>query len=333
MRQEEDQEEDTWDVAMAAATCLTLISVAAGDPVVPLVMRFVTEHLDKPNWREREAATMAFGCILEGPSEAALKPLVESGVAVLVNRLADAPAPHVAVQDAAAWALGRLCEYQSESIPADKYPVLYNALLIALGPQFPPRVATHACWALMNLAEAQLDNADDATSQLSPYLTHVLNQLNTVLQRDDTDEHNLRASAYEAINMCIQAAPMDCSSLVQQQLPLMIQRLQQTFQMSILSRDDQDTKNELQALICGCLQTIVTKMGPAIGQPYAGEATIADTIMGLVLQLFTDNNTTLLEEALMLIGAIANGTWFPRTSRFPPPLFAGRGPSVLDAPV
>lgn len=43
----------------------------AGDAIVPLVMPFVTANIQKADgaesWRLREAATFAFGSILEGP--------------------------------------------------------------------------------------------------------------------------------------------------------------------------------------------------------------------------------------------------------------------------
>ena len=55
----------------AAGTCLALCASVAGDAIVPLVMPFVTANIQKADgtesWRFREAATFAFGSILEGP--------------------------------------------------------------------------------------------------------------------------------------------------------------------------------------------------------------------------------------------------------------------------
>lgn len=36
----------------------------------------IKEHIKNPDWRYRDAAVMAFGCILQGPEPNQLKPLV-----------------------------------------------------------------------------------------------------------------------------------------------------------------------------------------------------------------------------------------------------------------
>jgi hypothetical protein len=59
--QEDEPEEDTWNVAMAAGTCLSLIAGTAGDDVIPYVMPFVQENINHAEWKNREAATLAFG--------------------------------------------------------------------------------------------------------------------------------------------------------------------------------------------------------------------------------------------------------------------------------
>lgn len=47
-KQEEDQEEDAWNVAMAAGTCLALVAQAVGDDVVSHVMEFVKANIQSP---------------------------------------------------------------------------------------------------------------------------------------------------------------------------------------------------------------------------------------------------------------------------------------------
>jgi HEAT-like repeat len=41
------------------------------------------------NWRQREAAVMAFGAVLEGPDDEKLAPLVRSAMPVLVTLMRD----------------------------------------------------------------------------------------------------------------------------------------------------------------------------------------------------------------------------------------------------
>ena len=47
-----------------------------GDDVVASVLPFVQGNITNENWKYRDAAIMAFGSILEGPSQKALEPIV-----------------------------------------------------------------------------------------------------------------------------------------------------------------------------------------------------------------------------------------------------------------
>lgn len=53
-----------------------LLATCCEDDIVPHVLPFIKEHIKNPDWRYRDAAVMAFGCILEGPEPNQLKPLV-----------------------------------------------------------------------------------------------------------------------------------------------------------------------------------------------------------------------------------------------------------------
>ena len=65
-RQQKGQDDDTWNLAMASATCLSLVAQVARDDVVGAVMPWVEAHVRCPDWRPREAAMLAFGSITEG---------------------------------------------------------------------------------------------------------------------------------------------------------------------------------------------------------------------------------------------------------------------------
>ena len=53
-----------------------LLATCCEDDIVPHVLPFIKEHIKNPDWQYRDAAVMAFGCILEGPEPNQLKPLV-----------------------------------------------------------------------------------------------------------------------------------------------------------------------------------------------------------------------------------------------------------------
>lgn len=63
---------------MSAATCLSLLANTVQDAIVPPVVQFVEGNIQSADWHQREAAVMAFGSILEGPSGTVLGPLVKS---------------------------------------------------------------------------------------------------------------------------------------------------------------------------------------------------------------------------------------------------------------
>ncbi|PIA48527.1 hypothetical protein AQUCO_01400842v1 [Aquilegia coerulea] len=75
---------------MAVGTCLGLVAKTVGDAIVPLVMPFVEANITEPGWGCREAATYAFGSILDGPSIETLPPSVKAGLEFLPNAMTDA---------------------------------------------------------------------------------------------------------------------------------------------------------------------------------------------------------------------------------------------------
>lgn len=76
-KQEDDYDEDEWTVSMAAATCLSLLAQCVGNAVIQPVVPFIEANIQNEDWRHREAAVMAFGSILDGPSPTVLTPLVD----------------------------------------------------------------------------------------------------------------------------------------------------------------------------------------------------------------------------------------------------------------
>lgn len=54
-----------------------------------------------------------------------------------------------------------------------------------------------------------------------------------VTLRDDADEHNLRTSAYEAVNSWIMHSAKDTLPIVGKLVPILIDRLEKTFSMQV----------------------------------------------------------------------------------------------------
>ncbi|CAI9291692.1 unnamed protein product [Lactuca saligna] len=94
---------------MEGGTCLGLVARTVGNDIVPLVMPFIEENITKPDWRQREGATYAFGSILEGPSPNQLTPLVNVALNFMLTALTKDPSNHV--KDTTTWTLGSQIRY------------------------------------------------------------------------------------------------------------------------------------------------------------------------------------------------------------------------------
>jgi len=137
------------------------------------------------------------------------------------------------------------------------------------------------------------------TSVLSSFFGPLMQVLLLVTEREDATESNLRCSAYELINALIPAAAKDCYLTIRELVPLFIDRLEKTFGMQILSQDDKENRTEQQVLLCSVLQTIIIKLEAEV-KPFA------DKMMSLFLGVFAIKSSTVHEDALMAVGAIAN---------------------------
>jgi importin subunit beta-1 len=183
-RQEEDADEDEWNISMAAGTCLSLLSSAVQDAIVPAVIPFIEAHIKSQDWHYREAAVMSFGCILDGSDFVVLTPLVTQALPLLIDMMSDA---NIHVKDTTAWTLGRICDLLITTIKSE---VHLHPLVSALvnGLQDKPRIISNCCWALQNLAD-QLgtiydeDGENPKSGPLTPYYDGIVQALMRVTER------------------------------------------------------------------------------------------------------------------------------------------------------
>lgn len=187
-----------------------LLATCCEDDIVPHVLPFIKEHIKNPDWRYRDAAVMAFGCILEGPEPSQLKPLVIQAMPTLIELMKD---PSVVVRDTAAWTVGRICELLPEAAINDVYLApLLQCLIEGLSAE--PRVASNVCWAFSSLAEAAYEAADVADDQeepatycLSSSFELIVQKLLETTDRPDGHQNNLRSSAYESLMEIVKTVP------------------------------------------------------------------------------------------------------------------------------
>ncbi|KAL5816843.1 hypothetical protein ACOSQ3_025221 [Xanthoceras sorbifolium] len=310
LKQEEDQDQDegAWNIAMAGGTCLGLVARTVGDDIVPLVMPFVEENITKPEWRQREAATYAFGSILEGPSPEKLVPLVNIALNFMLSALMKDPNNHV--KDTTAWTLGRMFEFlhgstlETPIINQANCQQIINVLIQSM--KDVPNVAEKACGALYFLAQGYED-AGPTSSPLTPFFQEIVQALLTVSHREDAGESRLRTAAYETLNEVVRCSTDETAPMVMQLVPLIMMELHQTLEAQKLTTDEREKQNEIQGLLCGCLQVIIQKLGSSEQTKYVFMQ-YADQMMGLFLRVFAIRSATAHEEAMLAIGALAYAT-------------------------
>ncbi|CAH9111887.1 unnamed protein product [Cuscuta epithymum] len=306
LKQEEDQDQDegAWNLAMAGGTCLGLVARTVGDDIVPPVMPFIEENITKPDWRQREAATYAFGSILEGPSPEKLTPIVNVALNFMLTALTKDPNSHV--KDTTAWTLGRIFEFLHGSMlestiftPANCQQII-TVLLHSM--KDAPNVAEKACGALYFLAQGYEDV--DSPSPLTSFFQEIVQALLTVTHREDAGESRLRTAAYETLNEVVRCSTDESASMVVQLIPVIMMELHNTLEAQKLSSDEREKQSELQGLLCGCLQVIIQKLGTGDQAKFVF-IQYADQIMNLFLRVFACRSATVHEEAMLAIGALA----------------------------
>ncbi|XP_076925386.1 importin subunit beta-1-like [Bidens hawaiensis] len=306
--EDQDQEDDIWNLAMAGGTCLGLVARTVGDDIVPLVMPFVQENISKPDWRSREAATYAFGSILEGPSVEKLSPMVSSALEFLLNAMKD---QNSHVKDTTAWTLSRIFELLHSPVtgfsvisPANLQKVL-AVLLESIKDS--PHVAEKVCGAVYFLAQGY-EGFETGSSVLTPYLPDIILSLITTAQRTDASDTRLRSAAYETLNEVVRCSNLsESSQIIAHLLPVIMNKLGQTIELQILSSDDREKQGDLQALLCGVMQVIIQKFS-STEETKAIIFQAADNIMTLFLKVFDCRSSTVHEEAMLAIGALAYAT-------------------------
>ncbi|KAH0470402.1 hypothetical protein IEQ34_000125 [Dendrobium chrysotoxum] len=310
LKQEEDQDQDDsiWNLSMAGGTCLGLVAKTVGDEILPLVMPFVEGNITKPDWRSREAATFAFGSILEGPSIEQLLPMVHAGLDFLLNAMND---QNSQVKDTTAWTLGRIfeilhscnCEYQVVT-PANLQRIV-SVLLDGI--RDAPNVADKVCGAIYFLAQGYED-AESDSSILTPYLGQIISALLWTTDRTDVSNSKLRSSAYETLNEIVRCSQIpETTNMIAQLLNEIMNRLGRNVELQILCSEEKEKQSDLQALLCGVLQVIIQKLCTSDDTKLIF-LQAADQLMALFLRVFACQSSTVHEEAMLAIGAFAYAT-------------------------
>ena len=178
------------------------------------------------------------------------------------------------MRDTTAWTIGKICEFHKKALSVEVLPNLVTALSNALSDPS-AKVASQACYAVHNLAQACSEEREDSTNVISHFMPHMLEKLLGVANREDCEEENMRVSAYEATNMMVANSAEDMRPVVRQLLAEGLNRLEATFAATV----DAHERMNLQSLLCSLVGACVHKLVAEDVTP------VADRVMQLLLQV------------------------------------------------
>ncbi|ODV94611.1 hypothetical protein PACTADRAFT_50482 [Pachysolen tannophilus NRRL Y-2460] len=298
-RQNEDPEDESWTVAMAAGACLTLFAQNTQNYVVQPTLQFVEQHIGSNSWRDREAAVMAFGSILDGPDREQLKHLISQALTPILNLIKD---EYLQVKETVAWCLGRIADLVVDAIDINtQLPNVIQALLIGL--QDHPKVSTNCCWTLMNLVEQLCSNGvQEQTTAMSQYYETIVPVLIQLSGRGD-NEYSSRASAYEALSTMVLYSSADVMPIVNQIASEALTRLDATIgmQSQVQTSEDKANLGELQTNILSLLTNVIRRAGKDV-------ISVSDNLMEMFLRLLQaqEPNSIIEEDIFIGISAVAD---------------------------
>ncbi|EEA05296.1 importin-beta N-terminal domain-containing protein [Cryptosporidium muris RN66] len=270
---DDDSDPESWTVAKAAGACLTLCAQLLGDNILEPTLSFIHANFSHTNWHNREAAVLAYGSILEGPSFQRMQPIVESSVTNLCQALNDNA---VAVRDTCAWTIGRIVTFH----PSIIFPLVGlapqqqqnngNSLLAVLLQRLltdEARVCANICWVIHQLAETST-NVEGAGAIMDMWFPYIIHSLLQASKRSIADEYNMKQACYNAISMVVtQSGLGNTDNLVNLTKELIIGEefgLQKLVENNLIPKPEPVATNI--QLTCGVLYALTTKLGKNINQ-------------------------------------------------------------------
>lgn len=298
-KQNDDPEDDDWSVAMAAGSCLQLLATTTGMYVVEPTLSFFVANIELPDWRNREAAVMAFGSILEGPDIEQLKSTIQEAIEPIEKLVHDST---IQVKETVTWCLGKITEVALNALELDKD---LEPLLLALldGLRDHPKVSVNSCWALINLLEQLCsDSQDQQTNIMSKYYEDFVLALIQLSNKTDND-FNSRASAYEALSAFVTYSAMDTMPVIQNIANEVLARIQSTIslQQQGLSIENRAQLEELQINILSLLTNIIRRLSSEVSPA-------APDLMNMFIKLLEaqEPNALIEEDVFIAISAVAS---------------------------
>ena len=245
---EDGDPEDAWSLRKSSAAALDVFAVNYHEPVFEIILPYLRDNLNNPEWPRREAAVLALGAIADG-CLMVVAPNLPELVPFLITLLSD---PTPAVRQITCWCLGRYSDWaahQQDPEMKQKYfePMMEGILKRMMDPNKKVQEAGASAF-------AQLE--EKAAHRIAPYTEPILRQFIQCFQQ------------YKDKNMYIL---YDCVQTLADNVGADLARpdLRQGLMSVLMGRWDkiQDESREIFPLL-GCLGYVATAYGDAFA-PYA----------------------------------------------------------------
>jgi len=305
--EDSDDDEDEWNLPHAAATCISELADCVGDKIIAPIIQFFEGSCMNPDWHIRDAATIAFGSILGGPSTETLKPFLSNPklLSLFIQHMKD---PHPVVRASTAWTLSRMCELHVGVVVTDKerFEAICQAFKLGLADE--TRVAMMCMWGFKMLAEA-LDEFIEGTTETNPLSQHFSELITLLFQCGEKSgcSTKQRKAAYMAMgalvhcsspeNLCVPPGSPAQTIAVDRVLVMCLDRIEAM--TSATSIPDKKNADELEALVSGLMTECVAKLENKV-------AAIADRVCIAYLTLYSKKaGAAAQEEAVLGLGTFA----------------------------
>jgi importin subunit beta-1 len=294
--QADEIDDDEFDLRAAGASCLEAFSITVTDPMVPIVIPFVQQNITNTDWRLRDAAIVAFSCLLDGPSTTALGPFVSQSIPVLLAAFGDA---NEIVRDDATHCVSNISKLHLTAVQGDQVHGIIQGLLGKL--QESPKLANRACTAMFNICKSlkSPDGNMPASNLLSAPMLPLMQALLGAMDRPDAGQNNLRVAAMSAASELVTASALDVQPILKDLLPVIIERIESALKMDAVSSEDRESQGQVLGLLVGLITSLFQRL------QRSDVVAVVDRVMSVIVLVLQVPNSTCHEEAFFSIGAIA----------------------------
>jgi len=295
---DDDDDDDEWGIAKSGFHCLQALSKVIKGKLFPSLLSFISQNVSSPHWRMREASLTAYGILVESTQsfsekqqdEEARKTL-ETAIPFAINFILESlKNPNASVREAAAWDAGLIVSEFVHRLSLEMLsPILHMVVMDGgLLEDRSPRVGKMACAILSKFADSCLEDADEESNKISPFLQGLLPKLRTIC----AENNRIKIDAYEAIVSLIASSAKDSLPII---LPVFHEALNR-IQANIVAQTQEDLA-PLMGLVHVCARRV----------PDEEIKPMAEPVIKLFLQALNIPNVSAAhEDAFHAIGLLAS---------------------------